>query len=575
LLTLVILFTETCFMWFLQPRIKVGTGLGGLFDTLVLLTTSLPCLYVLFMVPLLRTLREKTAATQALVQALADLDRSGQDHTADLKESYDVMVKEAERRILADARVNLQTKILDVVQQGVVATDAKGGIIYWNRCAEWLFGWTEQEMLGQPVAPLAQWPEAPDQGGVMDQVAAQGWWSGEVQARQRDGGTFPALLTSAALWEDGRVLQGIVYTFMDISAMRLVEEELRHTQEKYTTVVENSPTGVFIYHQGRIVFGNSRFFQMVGRTQAEVEAMAAIDLIDPQDQSRFLEVIAQRLHGLQADRDDDYRVLTPKGVLWVSGRGALIRHQGQAMLLGNIQDTTERHHMEQALRDSKASLSRLSAQVLTAQEDERRRVAFELHDSLGQSLSAIKFMVERVLEVGCSDPSGAGLRTLSSVVPLIKTSVEEVRRISMALRPSTLDDLGLLATLDWLCREFQVAYPHLRVRKDWPLEETQIPEALKTSIFRVHQEAMNNAVKHGKAQEIRISLVRTEAHLQMDVVDDGVGFDPLLVRLEALDGGFGLGSMRERTEALGGAFAITTRPGEGTRVTARWPQLTP
>jgi PAS domain S-box-containing protein len=571
----VILVSETYVMWFLQPRFKVDPRMAGLLDALSLLAICLPLIYILFVVPLLRTVEAKLAAEQALLRAVAELDQKVLDRTADLNNAYEVVVKEAERRIQADTRVQLQTRILEVVQQGVVAIGADGSLLYWNRFAELLFGWTEAEMLGRSVSDLAQWPEPSERGSLAAQVGEQGWWSGEVQARRRDGGTFPALLTAAALWREERTLEGIVYTFLDLSDLRNMEEELRTTREKYTTLVESSPTGVFIHHQGRIIYGNTHFLEMVGRSSREVEGMVAMDLVHPDDQSRVMLSIAQRMAGVVVTRDEEFRLLTPAGILWVAGRGALIHHQGQAMVLGNIQDITERRQLEQTLRDSQASLRHLSAQLLTAQEDERRRVALELHDSLGQSLTAIKFMVERVLEGAASEPDGTVFRGLSAVVPVLRASVEEVRRISMALRPSTLDDLGLLATLDWFCRDFQNAYPHLRVLKDWDLEEAQIPEMLKTSIFRIHQEALNNAVKHGQAQEIRLSLACHEGHLQLDVVDDGTGFDPSAVLREDPAGGFGLGSMRERTEALGGAFAITTRSGEGTRVTARWPQVIP
>jgi len=146
-----------------------------------------------------------------------------------------------------------------------------------------------------------------------------------------------------------------------------------------------------------------------------------------------------------------------------------------------------------------------------------------------------------------------------------------VRRISMALRPTTLDDLGLLATIAWFTREFQVTYPHLEVVRHIEVEEFEVPEALKTSIFRILQEAMNNAAKYSQGETVTVVLRQVLGDLQLTVEDDGVGFRTDEPRKPDLTGGFGLVSMRERAELFGGSLILTSTPGQGTVVLARWP----
>ncbi|HEX9011363.1 MAG TPA: ATP-binding protein, partial [Holophagaceae bacterium] len=140
----------------------------------------------------------------------------------------------------------------------------------------------------------------------------------------------------------------------------------------------------------------------------------------------------------------------------------------------------------------------------------------------------------------------------------------------MALRPSTLDDLGLIATLAWFSREFQSTYPHIQVDHAIEVEEAEVPDPLKTTIFRIVQEAMNNAAKHSQASRITLALRVVFGALQLVVADNGVGFKPGEPRRQDASGGFGLAFMRERAELFGGAFVVTSGVGVGTEVTAQW-----
>jgi signal transduction histidine kinase len=231
--------------------------------------------------------------------------------------------------------------------------------------------------------------------------------------------------------------------------------------------------------------------------------------------------------------------------------------------------------LENRVRLRTEQLQRLSARLITAQESERKRVAQELHDSLGQSLSAIKMMGERALCGVCAQGLAGHMSGMESLMRVVQSTVDDVRRISMALRPSTLDDLGLLSTFSWLTREFQVAYPNIQVEKVVEIEESWIPEPLKITLFRVVQEALNNAAKHSQADKIIFTLKRIEGALRLTIEDNGVGFDTTARRIPNPGGGHGLPSMRERTELSGGHFTLASAPGSGTQIEASWLVPTP
>ena len=221
---------------------------------------------------------------------------------------------------------------------------------------------------------------------------------------------------------------------------------------------------------------------------------------------------------------------------------------------------------QNALEKSESEVTNLTSQLLLAEEKERKRIARELHDGLGQSLSAIAFNVRSTLErVG--DKVKTGFESLEAIMPIIQQSMEEVRRIGMNLRPGLLDDLGLLPTIEWFVREYQKTYPSIRVEKQIEIEETQVPDPVKTVIYRILQEAMNNIAKHSKANLVSISLMKRKGdRTELAIEDNGIGFD-----MENIKKGLGLGSMRERAELSGGSFDIESVRGRGTVIRASWP----
>jgi len=572
---LAVFLVETTIMWLLEPLWSYNERLESLVDATTLLFAMAPLLFFLFVRPMARVIHEKTLAEQALRLANESLEGKVRERTLELEATNTSLQLEAKQRIRAIARLQVQGKLLDAVQQAVVATDDAGRITYWNQFAEEMFGWPLEEVQRRALGTLNLF--TPPGVAPAETVAesSQGW-DGEVDAGRRDGLRFPAYLTCSPMWRPDCTIGGLVYTFIDITDRKEAEAAVRLSEERYSTVVESSPTGICVLQNERVVFANRRAFEMLGLEPGDPERIVPARLVHPEDWTFVEESWRSRFAGEPSTRDQEFRVLLQGGNLrWFMGRSTLIHVGGQKGLLINIQDVTERHEAIQALRDSQATLQQLSASQLTAQESERKRVAQELHDSLGQSLSAIKFIIERALEL---EPKPETSGPLRSVVPLIQSTMEEVRRISMALRPSTLDDLGLLMTISWFIREYQLTYPEIQVEKALLVEETQIPQTLKTNIFRILQEALNNAAKHSRAQRILVSLGMAGDRLELKIQDHGVGFDPRLVKKASINGGFGLDSMRERAILFGGLCTIDSVPGVGTIVTARWtldPSLAP
>jgi PAS domain S-box-containing protein len=231
------------------------------------------------------------------------------------------------------------------------------------------------------------------------------------------------------------------------------------------------------------------------------------------------------------------------------------------------QRTLELAETLQELEESREELKLLASQLLSAQEDERKRIAREIHDSIGSSLSAVKFYVEHVAaQLSKTHEVGEALTALSAAM---EQAIDESRRIMTDLRPSMLDDLGIVATIGWFCRGFRSIYSNMPVETDIRIEESQVPENLKIIIFRIIQEAMNNSAKHSGAGKISLSLSVEDKSILLHVSDNGIGFDRAAVASKE-HCRFGLTSMRERAELSGGEFEIESGRGTGTQISVRW-----
>ena len=232
----------------------------------------------------------------------------------------------------------------------------------------------------------------------------------------------------------------------------------------------------------------------------------------------------------------------------------------------------EKHtKIEESVRQSEIALRRLSGELFKTQEVERKRIASEIHDGIGQNLSALKYAIENIIKKEKKKDQITLREQLERLVIILQNTIDEVRYISMELRPTILDDLGMLATIQWFSRELHHTFDYLAIEKDINVKEEQIPENLKIVIYRIIQEAVNNTIKHSDAESVLLSLRATDGRLELMIKDNGAGFDVDKVKSSKSQKGIGLESMEERAEDSGGGFSITSSRGGGTEIKVSWP----
>jgi signal transduction histidine kinase len=235
-------------------------------------------------------------------------------------------------------------------------------------------------------------------------------------------------------------------------------------------------------------------------------------------------------------------------------------------------EVARREAAEDALRLSSSELALLSQQLIQAQEKERRRIAQELHDSVGQSLSAIKYSLERAAELQRQNRHGDARPLVLRTIGRVRETIKDIRSIAMDLRPSLLDDLGVASALGWLCREFAETYPQFDVLAEISATDADIPDRLVTTIFRCAQELLNNVARHSKALHVSIALSKDLANITLTIWDDGIGL-PQPDSSGSFGRGHGIRNLRERAQMTGARMTLGPGARGGTHVRIDWPEV--
>lgn len=356
------------------------------------------------------------------------------------------------------------------------------------------------------------------------------------------------------------------------AAMKRLEQSLRQGEELFRQLAENIREVFFASTPTeQMVYVSPTYEEVWGRSCESLyeNPWSWVDAIHPEDRER----IAQRIE--QFDRegrfDEEFRIVRPDGsVRWVRGRAfALQNASGEVdRIVGVAADITERKQTEDALTQTTAHLQTLSRRLLEAQEIERRRIAQELHDELGQSLTAVKIILQTAQRLA---PDGPLESWLAEGINIVNHTVQQVRDLSLDLRPSLLDDLGLVAALRW-CADRMAQRAGFVIRFVAEGVESRLPPHIETTCFRIAQEALTNVARHAHAQKVTVKVSGSPGQLHIMIQDDGIGFDVKAAQQRAAQGqSLGLIGMQERALLVGGHLEIESTPRGGTTVRVRLP----
>src|SRR3989475_676229 len=461
-----------------------------------------------------------------------------------------------------------------VRDHAIIGLDPSGRVVSWNASAEHVEGYKAKEIIGRSFScfytpedaaagrPAENLRHAAERG----RCEVQGW------RVRKDGSRFWADVVISPVRNGTGSLLGFAKVTRDLTERRRVEEALREREALLRATFEQAAVGIAVAGlDARFVRTNQVFQRMLGYTDAELESLTYADITYPDDLPRNRQLMAELAEGKRSAFTLEKRYCRKDGApIWVQVTvSALPSEDGEPRLfVGVIEDITERRRAQEQLHRHREQLRDLAARLEAAREAERTRIAREIHDELGQALTALKIdlaWLRRRLPKPAPELAGK----VDGMEAILDDTAGAIQRIATELRPGVLDELGLQAAIQWQAREFETR-TRIACRVGMAAEPPAVDASRATAAFRIFQEALTNVARHAGATRVLVRFTLSAQALELRVEDDGRGIsEGALADSRSL----GLLGIRERATSLGGTVTITGERGRGTTLTLTLPSL--
>lgn len=461
--------------------------------------------------------------------------------------------------------------IISSVDEGVIVYDNQLRYIVWNKFMEEHSGSRAEEVLGKSA--LERFPEMVEPG-VIDKLkrALKGEAAISDDTRYRNSITGKMGWISSSysphISARGEII-GVVVIIRDITDRKESEQALVQSELRFKELFDHMSSGVYIFES---IEGERDFvltnFNKGGEniefiSKKDIIGMKASEIFEKQNMKSFLDVLIK----VQVTNEPEHYMLTiQKDNGDLNWRDTYVYKLPSGEVVAIYDDVTERKEAEFELKVSREQMRRLANHLENAREEERKKIAFEIHDELGYALTAIKLDIAWLAKK-MADFDDSYLQRIKSMSELTETTLNKVRSISTQLRPSVLDHFGISAAIDWAAKEFQkrtavrckvIIYP----------EDIRLDENVSIAVFRIFQEALTNITRHANASRVDVSFTNNNGIIELQVKDNGKGIAKK--QIDALKS-LGLVGMREKAKNLGGTLDISGRKGTGTTVTLTIP----
>jgi PAS domain S-box-containing protein len=462
---------------------------------------------------------------------------------------------------------DLHSPLLHHAGQGVFGVAEDGRLIFTNPAAENILGFSHAEMAGIKLHPLIHHHHRNGEDyleeecplyktltdGITRQITDELFWCA-------DGTSIDVDYVVAALKDGDRII-GAVVMFNDTTMARKQQALLKQRERSLAQAQELAQLGSWRFDvQEQNLECSDECYRIFGLPiGSPIKIAYLLRIIDPEDRA----TVSRRWRTQLEDNISDiqYRIHVGGNVKWVHERSEVqLVDDGKRCCFGAVLDISEAKRKEAQLRRSKQRLRELVAHREQVREAERAHIAREVHDELGQQLTALR-MDTTMLKLRYAEPSSEFEEHIQRMKYAIDSCIVSVREVASSLRPAALD-MGLIASVDWLLKKFgertAIATEFIA-----PTEDLLLDDERATTVFRVLQESLTNITRHAQASRVEVCLRREANILHISVADNGKGFDTKVVRDKP---GFGLMGMRERVLAFGGHARFDTIIGQGTTV---------
>ena len=478
------------------------------------------------------------------------------------------------QRKLAERDLHLLTKAVNASSDATYLFDTSGRFVYVSDAACRALGRSREELLTMcPMDIDASLPAMTIRQMIQQLLAGRSnGWRFETSHRRSDEQVFPVEISASMIELDG-VRYGLAMA-RDITERRHHDKlvrKLAHLAELapgffFTYVLEDRETG-----RGMFRYASQGILDVLGMNPRQVlnDATLIFRCMQPGEERRVRRALAQSEQTMKPCVIEFRATHTKRGERWVELRTTPEwSSEGKLLWHGYINDITERKTAERELNESYRMLQELIVLSETTREEERKRIAREVHDELGQRLTALRLSLA-MLRLQHAEYQPGFAQSVQNLIDTVDSTIQVARHVTSALRPSALN-MGLRPALEWLASEFS-QYSDTPCLTDLAPGIVELSEAQATAAFRVAQESLTNIARHAQASQASIRFYSTANGHVLEIADNGQGFDPRLPRTRSL----GLAGMRERGLMLGGEVTIVSAPGLGTTVRLRIPPSPP
>jgi PAS domain S-box-containing protein len=485
---------------------------------------------------------------------------------------YDVSERQATREalLLSESRLAKAQQLAHVAYWEL---NTQSGEMVWSEELYRICG-VDQGSFVPSLEAILSLAHPEDQARLRDSIeralAGEGPFS-QVSRIVRPDGAMRFLHTQAEVLRDGEGSPWrLVGAAQDITERRIAEMRLRESEARFRAVFERAALGIALIDlQGRFLSANKVFQEMLGYGEEELRGQLLTELSHAEDRELTLQLFQEVASGRRESYQIEKRYLRKNGqYFWARVTASLVQDsEGQPLYVaGMTEDISQRKQAETQLQESEEKLRHLASQLMSAQEDERKRISRELHDELGQALLVLKLQAREVAKG--LPPKEQSLRgECQGILANLDQVVDKVRRLSHDLSPMIVEDLGLSAALQHLMQEF-CKHNHLECDfREFDIDDLFSLEA-QVAIYRIFQECLTNIGKHSQATRMQVAIDKGPDRVSFLIRDNGQGFSP-----EARSPGRGLGlvAMEERARMVGGDLSVQSGEGQGASISFEIP----
>jgi len=516
-------------------------------------------------------LKEISKKEKVLLERARDVaEKLAQQQEASLNIMEDLSIEISERKRAENElaeQYNLLQALMDNIPDNIFIKDTRGQFILNNKAHLRFLGVKDnEETLGKTdydfrYNKYAKKHHLDEQEVIRSGTALVNKDEPAVNSKGKEEWMLTTKLPMKDL--NGKIT-GIIGISRNITERKKLGLALKDSEERFKTLFESAPDAYYLCDlKGTFVDGNTAAEKLTGYQREELigENIWSTGLIDKKHIPKALKLLSLNVTG-KSTGPDEFTLKTKGGnEVVVDILTHPVKIKDSKLVLGIARDVSERKKMEKKLRESRERLRSLARHLQLAREQERTIIAREMHDELGQLITAIKMDI--VWIKGNLDSHRANLISkLETMTELADSTLKTVKRMSTDLRPGILDDLGLVAAIEWHVGEFEKR-TGMTCKMELNPGNQEIDADRMTALFRVLQEALTNVARHARATMVTVQLKKFNKTIVLKVSDNGIGIDP---KRTSNPGSFGLIGMQERAESFGGKMEITGNIGQGTTV---------